>query len=447
MIQRLHITVSALVFAVGLARPAITLAAPNVISLEPANGANDVDPGTAELIVRFDVDMQTGGFSVCGGGPTFPVLNGKPEWRDARTLVLHVTLAPDHAYQMSINCPAAQNCRSADGTPATPTPWSFSTRAIGNPKEQRALNERSLDALAEAIRNDYAYVDRLGIDWPARFKKHRDKIIAAKGTSAWADGVARLLRPAKDPHLWMKVNGAAKATFQRRYQGNFRLESVEKKFGKLTKHSDILYSTRTSDDVGYLLIASWTGDRDACVAEIEQVLATFKDTTSLIIDVRPNGGGDELMARAIAQWFVKGEHVYSKDAYRDATKPGGFGEVFDRVIKGNDKPKRYTKRVAVLMGPANLSSCESFLLMMQQGPRVKTFGDTSGGSSGNPKLHALPNGVEMYIPSWKDLLPDGTLLEGKGVEPDVSVKTKMSDFEDGDPVLAAALTALTALRK
>lgn len=442
MVRPLYFTVSALVVAFGWVRPAMVGAAPKVISLEPANEANDVDPGTTELIVRFDSDMQTGGYSVCGGGPTFPALKGKPEWRDARTLVLHVTLAPDHAYQMSINCPAAQNCRAADGTPATQTPWRFSTRAIGSPEEQRVLNERSLDALAKAIRDDYAYVDRLGIDWPARFKKHRDRIIAAKGTSAWADGVAKLLRPAKDPHLWMKVNGAAKATYRRKYQGNFRLESVEKKLGKLTKHGDILYSTRTSDDVGYLLIASWMGNRDAMVAEIEQVLATFADTKSLIIDVRPNGGGDELMARAIAQWFIKGEKTYSKNSYRDAGAPGGFGQIFDRVIKGNDKPKRYKKRVAVLMGPANLSSCESFLLMMQQGPRVKTFGDTSGGSSGNPKLHALPNGVEMYIPSWKALLPDGTLLEGRGVEPDVRVKTKMRDFESGDPVLAAALAAL-----
>ncbi|MCB9858325.1 MAG: Ig-like domain-containing protein [Phycisphaerales bacterium] len=423
--------------------PAIGAAdAPNVVSLEPANGATDVDPNTSELIARFDQDMSTGGFSVCGGGPAFPKLRGKPVWRDKRTLVLRVSLEPDHTYQMMINCPAAQNCRSADGTPATPAPWSFTTSADRSPEDQRTLNERSFEELTEAFKSDYSYLDRTGTDWKARFAKHRDKIIAAKSTSEWVDRVAKLLRPAKDPHLWMKVGDVGKATYQRKYQGNFRLESVEKALGNLAKHDDALYSARTDDDIGYILIGSWSGDRDERVAAIERRLEDLKDTKGLIVDVRPNGGGDELMARAIAQWFVKGEKIYSKNSYREASAPGGFGEVFDRVVVGNENPKLYTKRVAVLMGPANLSSCESFLLMMKQGRRVKCFGDTSGGSSGNPKLHTMPNGVEVYIPRWKDMLPDGTLLEGHGVEPDVRVKTEMSDFESGDPVLAAALKAL-----
>ncbi|MCA9255721.1 MAG: hypothetical protein KDA33_08775, partial [Phycisphaerales bacterium] len=309
-------------------------------------------------------------------------------------------------------------------------------------EDQRKLNERSLDELVESLRNDYSYFDRTGTDWSARFAKYREKVLDAKSTGQWADRVAKLLRPAKDPHLWMKVGGAGKATFQRKYQGNFRLDTVKRVLGDLTKHDDSLYSARTKDDFGYLLITNWSGDRDARVAAIETQLRNLIDTKALIIDVRPNGGGDELMARAIAQWFVKGEKVYSKNCYRDATADGGYGQMFDRVIRGNDNPNVYTKRVAVLMGPANLSSCESFLLMMKQGSRVKCFGGVSGGSSGNPKLHKLPNGVEFFIPSWKDYLPDGTLLEGKGVDPDVRIETKASDFEDGDPVLDAALKAL-----
>jgi len=416
--------------------------APKVLSMEPADGASDVDPNMGELVVTFDQDMSQGGFSVCGGGPAFPNLRGKPMWRDRRTLVLRVMLEADHSYQMSINCPAAQNFRNENGEPVAPTPWRFSTSAKRGPEDQRKLNERSLDELIDSLRNDYSYFDRTGTDWNARFAKHRDKILDAKSTSEWADRVSKLLRPAKDPHLWMKVGGAGKATFQRKYQGNFRLDTVEKVLGDLTKHDDSLYSARTKDDFGYLLITNWSGDRDVRVAAIEAQLRNLMDTKALIIDVRPNGGGDELMAKAIAQWFVKGEQIYSKNCYRDATADGGYGRMFDRVIKGNDKPNVYTKRVAVLMGPANLSSCESFLLMMKQGPRVKCFGGTSGGSSGNPKPHMLPNGVEFFIPSWKDYLPDGTLLEGGGVDPDIRVETRASDFEAGDPVLDAALKAL-----
>jgi C-terminal processing protease CtpA/Prc len=53
--------------------------------------------------------------------------------------------------------------------------------------------------------------------------------------------------------------------------------------------------------------------------------------------------------------------------------------------------------------------------------------------------HQLGNGVTVYLSSWEDQLPDGALLEGRGVRPDVIVKTKLGDFEKSDPVLEAGL--------
>jgi C-terminal processing protease CtpA/Prc len=77
--------------------------------------------------------------------------------------------------------------------------------------------------------------------------------------------------------------------------------------------------------------------------------------------------------------------------------------------------------------------------MMRHGAGARLFGERSGGSSGNPKPHDLGNGVTAFLPSWQDMLPDGTLLEGKGVEPDQVVKAAPGDFARGDPVLDAAL--------
>ena len=51
----------------------------------------------------------------------------------------------------------------------------------------------------------------------------------------------------------------------------------------------------------------------------------------------------------------------------------------------------------------------------------------------------LGNGVEAFIPSWKDLRLDGTCMEGEGFAPDVEVKAAQEDFEKSDPVLEAAL--------
>jgi carboxyl-terminal processing protease len=94
------------------------------------------------------------------------------------------------------------------------------------------------------------------------------------------------------------------------------------------------------------------------------------------------------------------------------------------------------------MGVGNMSSCEAFLMMMKRVPDCTLVGSKSYGSSGNPKPHGLSNGVTVYLPSWKSMLPDGTEFEGKGIEPDVHVETTPDDFREKDPVLEAALEIL-----
>jgi len=82
--------------------------------------------------------------------------------------------------------------------------------------------------------------------------------------------------------------------------------------------------------------------------------------------------------------------------------------------QGNAEPKRFDKPTAVLIGPGVVSSAESFVLMMKQGEKVTLIGQPTCGSSGNPKPHKLENNVEVYLPSWKDMLPDGTASKARG---------------------------------
>jgi carboxyl-terminal processing protease len=156
----------------------------------------------------------------------------------------------------------------------------------------------------------------------------------------------------------------------------------------------------------------------------------------VIVDVRPNAGGSEMLAREFAGCFLDKPTAYAKHTVRSG---GNWSSVYDRVVEPNTKRPPYRGKVVVLMGPANMSSCESFLQMMKHVPGCKLVGDKSYGSSGNPQPIDLGNGVTAFLPSWKDLRPDGTTAEGKGIEPDVTVKTTPAELQKTDPVLAAAL--------
>ncbi|MBN2561317.1 MAG: hypothetical protein JXQ75_10350 [Phycisphaerae bacterium] len=419
--------------------------APRVVEIFPENDATDVDPTITELWVRFDQDMDTSGFSFCGGGPTFPESGGKTAWVSKQKIVMKVRLEPDHDYQMWLNCPSAQNFRSTGGTPLESVPWRFSTASktpkLGK-KEQRKLNKQCLKELVRLLRDHYSYYRLRDIDWKGLEKKHAKKIVAATSTRSWIKKVAKMLAPAKDMHLWITYSGQTTPTYTRTITPNYDFDGIKAVLPGFTRRNDCVYTAKTDDNIGYIMITTLSRDNAAELEQVQGFLEEFRDCKAMIVDLRPNGGGAEPLAEPIAAWFVKGEKVYAKHVYRDREAAGGFGPVNERKIRGNEEPRRFDKPVAVLSGPSIMSSCEAFLLMMKQGENVTLVGLPSFGSSANPKPHVLKNGAEVFIPSWKAMAPDGTCFEGEGIKPDVTVKAKPSAFKKGDPVIERALTVL-----
>jgi hypothetical protein len=102
---------------------------PEIVKLDPRNGATDVNPGVTELRVTFNVPMSEG-FSWTGGGPNFPTSpDGKrPLWTDGgKTCVLPVELKPGWEYRLGLNSPRFKGFQSEDGVPLIPVVYTFKT--------------------------------------------------------------------------------------------------------------------------------------------------------------------------------------------------------------------------------------------------------------------------------------------------------------------------------
>lgn len=420
---------------------------PKVVETVPKNGDQSVDPNLKEMRFVFDQDMMTGrNFSFCGGGPAFPKIVGQPRWADKRTLAARVTLEPDHEYQFSINCPAAGNCRSAAGESATPYPMTFKTApgkgAAKAEPTSAAANAEAVAVLRKAVDEQYSYRDLRKLDWAALFAKHGPAMEKATDAVAFAKAASALLAQAKDMHIWLEAGGKQIQPYTRAITRNYNLAVLQKLVPGFRKLGNGVYRGKFEDGIGYILIDSWSKDRTEALEQAYVALGEFAGAPGLIVDVRPNGGGAEPLAQQFAGCFVDKPVVYSRHVYRSADAPGGFDQPHDRVLEPNKARPKYRGKVVVLMGQANMSSCESFLLMMKQVPGCKLIGSTSYGSSGNPKPTDLGNGVTVYLPSWKDLRPDGTCIEGEGITPDLPVAVKPADLDSADPTLQAALTFL-----
>lgn len=418
--------------------------APLVQSLEPAAGDVEVDAAKVrELVIVFDRDMNTGGMSVVGGGPTFPKFTGKPKWDGARTLRIPVQLEADHGYRMSLNSSTFTNFRSQDGTALAPVPWSFSTLPadLRSATEQKKRNDDALKALLATLRKHYSYYDLRIDDWDALLAKHRGQILASRSDLGFAARAAQMLKSAEDIHMSLRLRDQTLATYPRAVDPLYR-EPIIKRRIQVRQAGPMALAGRTDDGIGYLMIASWMPPVDT--KKIGEAIRALGDTKAMIVDVRPNSGGDETLAQEVAAWFVEGSAVYAKNRYRTGPGEKGFGKVLERSIRGHGGDRHYSGRVVVLTSRYVMSSNEAFVLMMKQAKDCVVVGQTTYGSSGNPKPFTLPNDVVVVVPTWQAMLPDGTPFEGRGIEPDVRVACTGEDFVDQDPILEAALEKLRA---
>jgi hypothetical protein len=442
----------ALVFSVDAAA-----APPRVVKAWPDNGATAVDPATPEIRIVFDQPMSRGGFSFVGGGETYPKTRGKPTWLNDRTCVLPVVLEPEHEYWLSINSDRFTGFRSAGGEPAVPYPIAFKTgpakagatappTKVGPAKPTATparltpeLNRAAVANLKRAIDLDYSYRDLRKVNWDRLLAQAAPSLERARTPAEFAEAAGKLLAEAKDFHIWLQAGATTYASFRRQVDPNCNVAALARLVPGWTAHNDLVSSGRFPDGIRYILITAWDADKAGQLAPVYDVIRGADPAKGLIIDVRPNSGGSEPLARQVAGCFVEKPVVYARDTTRADGKVLG---PYDRMLEPSAEGPAYRGKVVVLMGPRNMSSCESFLLMMKKVPGCRLVGEKSYGSSGNPKPHDLGNGVTVYLPSWQALMPDDKLLEGVGVEPDVAVPVRPSDFARGDPVLEAALRVL-----
>jgi C-terminal processing protease CtpA/Prc len=252
-----------------------------------------------------------------------------------------------------------------------------------------------------------------------------------------------MLAAAQDRHIWLMEGGQIVPAIRAKLVINANGNVLPKLIQGWTQHHPVVFSGRAAEGIGYIAIHSWDKKLQPQAVEAAlQALSALQDLPALVVDVRFNTGGDEVSAREFAGCFVRARALYAKHMMLDRTSASGFSAPMERWLEPTKDRKPYAGRVAVLMGGANMSSAEAFLLMMKQVPGCKLVGERSVGASGNPQPHLLANGVSVYLPSWKAMLPDGTEFETRGITPDIEVKTSQEDFAQSDPVLQAAVKAL-----
>ncbi|MBI3397110.1 S41 family peptidase [Candidatus Woesebacteria bacterium] len=150
------------------------------------------------------------------------------------------------------------------------------------------------------------------------------------------------------------------------------------------------------------------GEWNKAVSEIYQ----DNNIKAVIIDLRNNPGGYLQEAVDIASDFVKTGSVVTIEEDANGSRQNFKSE---RVGKLIGKP------VVILINGGSASASEILAGALRDDRGIKLIGETSFGKGTIQEPLELDNGAGLHITTAKWLTPNGTWVNGKGLDPDVKV--------------------------
>src|SRR6266404_5662731 len=169
-------------------------------------------------------------------------------------------------------------------------------------------------------------------------------------------------------------------------------------------------SKRLEKNIGYIKFNAFFGN---VLEKFQATVRELGETRGLIIDLRGNPGGAGDMAAAIA-------NVLSKDGGSLGTSKFRY-ESRSFAYKGSGA-EAYKALVVLLVDELSGSTSEVFAGGLQENKRVTVIGTTTAGAVLPSLVQILPTGgVLVYVVS-NFQSPNGTVLEGRGVIPDIVVQ-------------------------
>ena len=185
---------------------------------------------------------------------------------------------------------------------------------------------------------------------------------------------------------------------------------------------------RLNENVGYIQFNIFLGE---VLPQFKAAIQEFTGTKAIIIDLRGNPGGAGQLAPAMASLLSTKDGSLGSFKFRYETQPVAYKGTGDAAYKG---------RMLLLVDEMSASTSEVFAGGLQASGRAIVIGSRSAGAVLPSLVQSLPTGgaLQHVISNYQTI--HGTVLEGRGVTPDITAQLTRAELLAGnDPVLARAI--------
>lgn len=187
-------------------------------------------------------------------------------------------------------------------------------------------------------------------------------------------------------------------------------------------------------------------DRDGILAEVyadfDRRLEELSESCALVLDLRGNPGGTDLLGQYLVDRLIDGDYVYFR---LSSLRKSGWSEFHEL---GSSAPPGETELhvpLAVLIDERTFSTADNVVACLADvHPDVIFVGQPNGAGSGAPRGFELPRtGAKIYFCTQRVADPNGDLIEGHPQIPDFPVRPTRAQWLAGeDPALDVAVEAL-----
>ena len=316
---------------------------------------------------------------------------------------------------------------------------------------------QDFDIIVETFNQHYSYFEDRGItDWQGITSQARQSLTTNSNNQDLAFVLESILGLLTDPHVFISFEAfdyefvSKPNSFFARLDDEFEqqtngITSNDYFNGQLLGWFDTLATYVSTDgldgtpgliswggknvdgiNVGYLNIFTFgPGDESGFINSFRTALVQLALSADvLIIDIRVNTGGSDVLAVFLASHFASERTLAYTLQPRDGQTQGGLIEPASEVYMetdGLDITFPSDKPIFLLQSDASVSAAEPFALSMIQLPQVTTVGENTAGALSDTMERNTPNGWTFGLSNEYVKAPNGDVYEGFGIPANVII--------------------------
>ncbi len=300
----------------------------------------------------------------------------------------------------------------------------------------------NFDVFWTTFAEHYPFFAMRGIDWAAVRDKYRPTITDKTSPDELFGIFKAMVEPLHDAHVFLRGASDKQRFHALRQDTTLIDEASERKIRELIEEHYIHGKLKSGcrgrlgwgmlpGSIGYLRINAFAGysEKPSFAAQLQaleealdEALASAATLRGLVVDVRVNRGGSDVLGVAVASRLAPQEYLaFAKRARNDPAVPDRFTAPQKTPVHVSDRPHFHGK-VVLLTGNFTISAGETFTMaLMGRTPKVVRVGENTQGVFSDVLGRRLPNGFRFGLPNEIFLTADGKTFDGPGIPPDVRV--------------------------